>query len=104
MAPALAGDKLPPVWGYGVKSCSDFLTTAQGRDDGDSLQAIEYVRYQDWLTGFVTGLNLATGEDVLVGADMVSALRRIRAYCGGHEKDDVFTATMDLVRMLGRLR
>ncbi len=102
--PSANAEKLPPIWGYGVKTCANFLAAADGRDAGDELQDLEYLRYQDWLTGFVTGLNLAMGKDVLVGADIDSALRRIQAYCRGHEQEDVFTASMDLIRMLGRLR
>ena len=96
--------KLPPIWGYGVKSCTTFLAAADGRAAGDALQDLEFQRYEDWLTGFITGLNLAMGKDVLVGADINGALKRIHAYCQGHGKEDVFTATMDLVRMLGRLK
>jgi hypothetical protein len=98
------GEKLPPVWGYGVKTCTAFLAAVGGREAGDALQDLEYQRFQDWLTGFITGLNLSTGKDVLVGADINGALNRINAYCQGHGKEDVFTATMDLVRMLGRLK
>jgi hypothetical protein len=102
--PLLRAEKMPPLWGYGIKSCADFLGSAQGRDDTVDRQSAEYRRYQDWLTGFISGLNLATGQDVLKGADVDSAMRRIRAHCGGHRKDDFFTATMDLVRMLSGLR
>ena len=96
--------KLPPIWGYGVKSCTTFLAAADGREAGVALQDLEFQRYEDWLTGFITGLNLSMGKDVLVGADINGALKRIHAYCQGHGKEDVFTATMDLVRMLGRLK
>ena len=101
IAPA---EKLPPLWGYGIKSCADLLSAADGEENGINGMALEYGRYEDWLTGFVSGLNLSTGKDVLRGADIKTALRRIRAYCGGHGKEDVFTATMDLVRMLSGLR
>ena len=101
--PVLA-EKLPPLWGYGVKTCNDFLGAAQGWDAGPEAESTEYRRYQDWLTGFVSGLNLATGKDVLRGADIDGAMGRIRAHCGGNPRDDFFTATMDLVRMLSGLR
>lgn len=100
----LFAEKQPPVWGYGVKGCTDFLRAAQGWDAGAEPESTEYRRYQDWLTGLVTGLNLATGKDVLRGADIDGAMGRIRAHCGGNPKDDFFTATMDLVRMLSGLR
>lgn len=91
-----------PLWGYGVKGCDAFLAAAEGAA-GSEASGLEYRRYEDWLTGFVSGLDLATGMDVLRGADIDTALRRIRAYCGGHREEDFFTATMDLLRMLSRL-
>ena len=93
-------EKMPPIWGFGVKTCDQYLKAAEADPDGRG----EMRRYEDWLTGFVSGLNLATGQDVLKGADIESAMRRIRAHCGGNRKDDFFTATMDLVRMLSGLR
>jgi len=110
VAPLLAGTMATgaraeslPLWGYGVKGCDEFLAAAAAAE-GSEAMAGEYRRYEDWLTGFVSGLGLATGTDVLRGADIDAALRRIRAHCDGHRRDDFFTATMDLVRMLGRLR
>ncbi|MEJ2386538.1 MAG: hypothetical protein P8Y27_04270 [Chromatiaceae bacterium] len=101
--PCLAADKLPPLWGYGVKSCTDYLVAAKGREQGVEVQVAEYRRYEDWLTGFISGLNLATGEDVLKGVTVKAAMQRNRAYCSGHLKKDFFTATMDFVRMLSSL-
>jgi hypothetical protein len=103
-APSLQAEKMPPLWGYGVKSCDQYLRAVRGREEGQDLQRREYRRYEDWLTGFISGLNLATGQDVLKGAEIDSAMHRIRAHCGGNRKDDFFTATMDLVRMLSGLR
>ena len=97
-------EKLPPLWGYGIKGCDAYLRAAAGQSSGDELQVLEYRRYEDWLTGLVSGLNLATGKDVLVGAELDVAMQRIRAYCEGHKTEDFFTATMDLVRMLSGLR
>jgi len=101
---AAGAEKLPPLWGYGVKTCDAYLAAADGKENGDELQVWEHRRYEDWLTGFISGLNLATGKDVLVGADVDSAMRRIRAWCGGHKQEDFFNGTMDLVRMLSGLR
>ena len=103
-SPLSAAENLPPLWGFGTKTCDAFLVAADGRDQGEDLQVWEYRRYQDWLTGFLSGLNLATGQDVLVGADVDSAMRRIRAHCRGHGKEDFFTSAMDLIRMLSGLR
>jgi hypothetical protein len=59
-----------------------------------------YRRYRDWLSGFVSGLNTATGMDVLAGVDVEGALRRIYLYCEDHHRDDVYTAVRELVRQL----
>lgn len=97
-------EKRPPLWGYGTKSCQAFIAAADGRDQGQEMQTWEYRRYQDWLTGFVTGLNLSTGQDVLLGVEIEAAMDRVRAHCRGHLEEDFFNSTMDLVRMLSGLR
>jgi len=92
----------PAIWGYGVKPCRDFLTTAPGDAALAAVGGAEYLRYREWLAGFVTGLNLATASDVLAGAELDAALTSIRARCQARPGDDFFTATMSLVRSLGR--
>lgn len=104
LSQAVWADKLPPLWGYGVKSCADFVAARKGQEQGVDAAMAEYRRYEDWLTGFVSGLNLATGQDVLRGAAIDGALRRIYVHCRDHVTDDFFTSTMDLVRMLSSLR
>ena len=96
-APAQA-EKLPPIWGYGVQSCTAFLQAAE-----EKAQGREYQRYEDWLTGLITGLNLATGQDVLIGLNMKSALQRIQVHCQGHKEQDFFNAAMDLIRTISKL-
>lgn len=96
--------KMPPLWGYGVKSCDTYAAAWDGREQGAEEQIAEYRRFQDWLTGFISGLNLATGQNVLVGVAFESAMRRIFLYCDDHRKEDFFTATMDLVRLLSTLK
>jgi hypothetical protein len=90
-----------PLWGYGVRGCADVLLAFDAKDAGD---AAEFQRYEDWLTGFISGLNLATGEDVLRGSGIESAMRRNRAYCKGNKDQDFFNATMDFVRSLTSLK
>ncbi len=90
-----------PLWGYGVRSCKAYLDAALAMDDGD---AGEYVRYEDWITGFVSGLNLALGDDTLSGSDIDTAMHRTRAYCKDNQDKDFFNAAMDLVRSMGSPR
>ena len=97
-------DEKPALLGYGMKSCDDFITAWNEREQGVDRGIGEYRRYQDWLAGFVSGLNLATGQDVLRGADSAGALRRIQVHCSNKRKDDFFTAVMDLVKLLSQLR
>ena len=94
----------PPLWGLGVKGCESFLATAKGWDQGVDSDIADYSRYQDWLSGFVSGLNLATGDDVLRGAGIDGAMRQVRTYCGAHREADFFNATMGFVRSLSSLR
>jgi hypothetical protein len=91
----------PVLWGSGVKSCSDFLASAPSDHAAQSIAGENYRRYREWLSGLVTGLNLATGGDVLKGAEIDAAMIRIRANCERHPEDDFFNASMRLVRSLG---
>ena len=96
--------KMPPLWGYGIKSCDHYAAAWSGREEGVEGEIAEYRRYEDWLAGFVSGVNLATGQDVLVGVTIESAMRRIHLYCDEHRKEDFFNASMDLVRLLSQLK
>ncbi len=105
LVPALAvqsaeNSEKPLVWGYGVKACSAYLYTYQGFEKGDARQSIEYYHYRDWLAGMVTGLSLATGEDVMYGAELDGAMRRLNILCDEHPKDDFFDASMEYLDML----
>ena len=91
----------PTLWGYGVRSCADYEQASAAADAGDPA---EYQRYQDWVTGFVSGLNLALDEDVLSGSGIETLMRRTLSHCKAHPDDDFFTASMELVRLLSALR
>ena len=89
--------------GYGVKPCEAYLETYAGWDNGLEEQIEKYLHYRDWLTGFVSGLNLAMGEDMLRGVEVSGAMRRIQLYCDEHPSDDFFTASMSLIKLLSNL-
>jgi hypothetical protein len=91
----------PTLWGYGVRSCADYEQASAAAEADD---AAEYQRYQDWATGFVSGLNLALDEDVLSGSGIETLMRRTLSYCKANPEADFFTASMELVRMLSSLR
>jgi len=91
----------PSLWGYGVRSCTDYEQASAAADAGDPA---EYQRYQDWVTGFISGLNLALDEDVLSGSGIETLMRRTLSHCKAHPTDDFFTASMELVRLLSSLR
>lgn len=93
----------PALWGYGNKSCGAFLASAPSGDVSADVVSSDYQRYREWLSGFVSGLNLATGRDVLRGAEIDAAMERVRANCRSHPKEDVFNASLRLVRSLGQL-
>lgn len=91
----------PDLWGYGVRSCAD---VKQACEAATAENPAEYQRYEDWLTGFVSGLNLALDQDVLSGSGIDTAMRRTCGYCERHPSEDFFSATMDLIQTLGKLR
>lgn len=95
---------VPALWGYGVQTCSAFLATTPGDLIPTALADEDYLRYREWLAGLVTGLNLATGRDVLRDAELDAAMLRIRALCKDHPEDDFFNASLRLVRSLGQLK
>jgi hypothetical protein len=95
--PLQAADR-PQLWGYGVKSCTEYMAAWEARESGG-----EFLRYQDWLTGLVSGLSLATGLDVIQGVEIPVAMRRIELACEDKPEQDFFNASMDLIRLLSRL-
>ena len=105
LATSTLGSAAPAVkrnlWGYGVRSCDTYLAAV--KDAGDSNPA-ELQRYEDWLTGFVSGLNLALGESVLRGSGLQAAMRGTQDYCRKHGDQDFFNAAMDHVRGLSGMR
>jgi hypothetical protein len=101
LIPNLALGAGQPLWGYGVSGCEQYLKAADAADNGDGA---EMQRYEDWLGGFFSALNLALGEDVLRGSGVRSAMRGTREYCRTHGGQDVFNAAMDHVRSLSSLR
>lgn len=98
-APAATAEQV--LWGYGVRGCDDYVAAAKAADDG---AAGELGRFEDWLAGFVSGLNLALGEDVLRGSGLGTALNAAREYCAENTGQDFFNAAMDHVRNLASLR
>jgi len=90
----------PNVHGYGLNACETFITTSKGHEAGEEQAIADYLSYQDWLAGLVTGLSLATGMDVLQGVEVEGALRRIQVHCDDHPTDDFFTASMNLIKRL----
>jgi len=93
----------PQVLGYGVKPCEEYLKAYDGWDAGLEDEIEQYLHYRDWLTGFVSGLNLALGKDALRGVEIPGAMRRIQLYCDERPTDDFFTASMSLIKLLSKL-
>jgi len=99
---AVAETQRPNIHGYGLKSCESFLLSSKGREAGVEASIAQYLSYQDWLGGLVTGLSLATDMDVLQGVKVEGALRRIQVYCDDHPTDSFFTGSMDLITTLSK--
>ena len=91
------------VLGYGVRMCPAYVAAFAGWEANDAAGIIEYQRYREWLAGLVTGLSLATGDDVLRGVEVKGAMRRIQILCEEDPQQDLFTTTMGVVRTLSSL-
>ncbi len=103
--PAMAlSEGAPQIQGYGVKTCASYLTTYAGWEKGDDREILEYLRYQDWVSGLVTGLSLATAMDVLQGVEVKSVMRRVQIICEENPDEDFFTATTTLIKQLSSLQ
>lgn len=98
--PAAAGGDAGGLVGVGVKRCEALTTAARGADRGEDEGILDLRRYGDWLAGFVSGINLATGEDVLRNLQLDGAMRRVAIHCGDHPDDDVLTAVRTVLRAL----
>lgn len=99
----LWAEERPQLWGYGVKPCRDYRVVFNGTGLGQEAAILEYMRYQDWLGGFVSGLSLTAGKDVLRGVDIEGAMRRIQILCDAEPDADFFNATLALIRQLDEL-
>jgi hypothetical protein len=100
---SVSAQEPPEVWGFGVKACRDYLVTFENWQEGRETAIADYLRYRGWLAGLVTGLSLATGQDVLKGVEMDGAMRRIQVNCDERPDDDFFNASMRLIRRLSGL-
>lgn len=98
----IAADE-PVLWGQGVQDCGVYAGVWEQRELGKDAGIAEYRRFHDWFAGFVSGLSLATGMDVLHGVDITGAMRRISIHCQDNSQDDFFTASMDLVRVMSAI-
>jgi hypothetical protein len=93
----------PQLLGYGVKSCEEYRTTYQGWEKNQPNAVADFYRYQDWLSGFISGMSLATDMDVMRGVGVSSILRRNQIHCTENLEDDFFNATMTLLKELKKL-
>lgn len=90
------------LWGYGVKSCESFLDAAPPASAPAAIASEDYVRFREWLSGLVSGLNLASGSDVLGGAELDAAMSRVRARCKKEPNLDFFNASIDEIKKMSQ--
>ena len=86
--------------GVGVKACDGLSVAEVSARRGEDLGILELRRYEDWAAGFVSGLNLAAGRDLLRNVPFAGFMRRVGQHCGDHPRDDVFTAVNEVLRQL----
>jgi hypothetical protein len=95
---AASGDEpVPLLWGYGAQTCARFVEAADGVEAGNGDAVNEYRHFQEWLAGFVSAINLATGRDVLQGLPISQAMQQAEASCRANPSGDFFNTAMTLV-------
>lgn len=95
-----AGADTGGLVGVGLKRCEGLTAAGRSADRGEDAGILELRRYADWVAGFVSGLNLATGEDLLRGLQLDGALRRVALHCADHPDEEFFTAVQTVLRAL----
>lgn len=95
---AARAEPAPVLWGYGGQSCARVVQASDGLERGNEAEIVDYGRFQEWVAGFVSGINLASGRDVLNGMALSVAMQRIEAECREDPRRDLFSAATALVR------
>ena len=93
----------PLLHGYGGESCERFLETRRQAEQGEARAVFDELGYSQWLAGMVSGLSLASGEDVLHGADVDGLLRRVQRHCEDDLSLNVMDAALAHIRSLSQL-
>lgn len=91
------------LYGYGVRSCDDLVTSARQWELSEEQGALAHVQLREWMSGFISGLSLALGSDVTRGAGVEGMMRQVVKQCSEHRQSDVFSATMELIKKRGGL-
>lgn len=91
------------LYGYGVRSCDDLAASARQWKASEEEGALAHVQLREWMSGFISGLSLALGNDVTRGAGVEGMVRQVVKQCTEHRQSDVFSATMVLIRKRGGL-
>lgn len=111
-APTFAGDAGLLVLGAGQKSCAQFLMAitspsgaqtpigqvwSQGTPSGARMYA-ELARYQEWMTGFITGYNAAHEADIdgQIKIELAAMDAWLRNWCNGNPTRSVAEAGRQL--------
>ncbi len=105
LSAAPAWSQSATLYGYGVHSCDDLVASARQweSNDKEDAGALAHVQLREWMSGFISGLSLALGSDVTRGAGVEGMMRQVVKQCTEHRQDDVFTATMKLIKKRGGL-
>lgn len=93
----------PVLHGYGGQECGRFLETRSQAEQGVARAVFDELAYSQWLAGLVSGLSLASGEDVLHGADVEGLMRRVQRHCEDDLSLNVMDAALAHIRDLSKL-
>lgn len=83
---------------YGPSECQYWLD-AENKTEKDSLE-LKALSLRSWVSGFISGMNVALGVDVVNGADVSTTYDYVIYYCSQHREATSYDAIADMVDKL----
>lgn len=83
---------------YGASECKYWLDAEKGTDK-DSLD-LKALSLKSWVSGFISGMNVALKTDVANGADVSTTYDYVIYYCSQHKEGTSYDAIADMLDKL----
>jgi len=88
------------IYGSGSQPCGRYIMVLDGYQKKIAGDAMDYLDFMGWLSGFATSQSLQSDEDVLRGKNSDAITAWLENYCREHPSDDFLTASQKLLNAL----